>query len=68
VAGRATGNRLGDGVGDVLRCLLSYCGCTADAEVAAQIFGGDLTTSFGPVLFGSQREILAGIRARPPGS
>jgi len=47
-------------------CLLSYCGCTADAEVAAEIFGGDLTTSFGPALFGSQREILAGIvRALP---
>jgi HD domain len=28
--------------------------------------GGDLTASFGPVLFGSQREMLAGIlRARP---
>jgi HD-GYP domain-containing protein (c-di-GMP phosphodiesterase class II) len=47
-------------------CLLSYCGCTADAEIAADIFGGDLTASFGPVLFGSQREILGGIvRALP---
>jgi HD-GYP domain-containing protein (c-di-GMP phosphodiesterase class II) len=47
-------------------CLLSYCGCTADAEIAAEIFGGDLGASFGPVLFGSQREMLAGIvRALP---
>jgi HD-GYP domain-containing protein (c-di-GMP phosphodiesterase class II)/DNA-binding CsgD family transcriptional regulator len=47
-------------------CLLSYCGCTADAEIAAEIFGGDFTANFGPVLFGSQREIVAGIvRALP---
>ena len=42
-------------------CLLSYCGCTADAEVADEVFGGDLTESFGPVLFGSPREMLTGI-------
>jgi HD-GYP domain-containing protein (c-di-GMP phosphodiesterase class II) len=47
-------------------CLLSYCGCTADAETAAEIFGGDLMATFGPVFFGSQRETLAGIvRALP---
>ena len=47
-------------------CLLSYCGCTADAEVAAEIFGGDMEASFGPVLFGSQREFLAAVvRALP---
>jgi HD-GYP domain-containing protein (c-di-GMP phosphodiesterase class II) len=47
-------------------CLLSYCGCTADAEVAAEIFGGDVEASFGPVLFGSQREFLAAVlRALP---
>ena len=47
-------------------CLLSYCGCTADAEILAEIFGGDLTAHFGPVLFGSQREVLAGVvRALP---
>ena len=46
--------------------LLSYCGCTADAEVTAAIFGGDLMASFGPALFGSQREMLAGVvRALP---
>ena len=47
-------------------CLLSYCGCTADAEINAEIFGGDLISTFGPVFFGSQREILAGVvRALP---
>jgi HD-GYP domain-containing protein (c-di-GMP phosphodiesterase class II)/DNA-binding CsgD family transcriptional regulator len=47
-------------------CLLSYCGCTADAEVTGEIFGGDLIANFGPVFFGSQREILAGVvRALP---
>jgi hypothetical protein len=46
--------------------LLSYCGCTADAEITAKIFGGDLMASFGPAFFGSQREMLAGvIRALP---
>jgi HD-GYP domain-containing protein (c-di-GMP phosphodiesterase class II) len=47
-------------------CLLSYCGCTADAEVAAEIFGGDVDATFGPVMFGSQREFLAAaVRALP---
>ena len=51
-------------------CLLSYCGCTADAEVAAEVFGGDVDESFLPVMFGSQREFLAAVmRALPdPGS
>jgi HD-GYP domain-containing protein (c-di-GMP phosphodiesterase class II) len=50
--------------------LLSWCGCTADAEIVAEIFGGDMTASVAPVLFGSQREMLAGVvRALPdPGS
>jgi HD-GYP domain-containing protein (c-di-GMP phosphodiesterase class II) len=42
-------------------CLLSYCGCTADAEIAAETYGGDLMTTLGPALFGSQRELLAGV-------
>ena len=47
-------------------CLLSYCGCTADAEIAAEIFGGDLAANFVPVFFGSQREMLAAVvRALP---
>jgi HD-GYP domain-containing protein (c-di-GMP phosphodiesterase class II) len=47
-------------------CLLSYCGCTADAEIAAETYGGDLMGHLAPVLFGSQRELLAGVvRALP---
>jgi HD-GYP domain-containing protein (c-di-GMP phosphodiesterase class II) len=47
-------------------CLLAYCGCTADAEITAETFGGDLMANFGPVFFGSQRDILAGVvRALP---
>ncbi len=47
-------------------CLLSYCGCTADAEIAAEIYGGDLAANFVPLFYGSQREILAGVvRALP---
>jgi HD-GYP domain-containing protein (c-di-GMP phosphodiesterase class II) len=42
-------------------CLLSYCGCTADAEIAAETYGGDLMANLGPALFGSQREMLAGV-------
>jgi len=51
-------------------CLLSYCGCTADAEIAAEIYGGDLVANFVPVFYGSQREMLAGVvRALPdPGN
>lgn len=46
--------------------LLSYGGCTADAETAARIFGGSLTTHVVPVMFGSAREGFAGIvRALP---
>jgi hypothetical protein len=67
--------RLGDRVGidagtasdTYYACLLSYCGCTADAEIAAEIFGGDLRAHVVPVLFGSRREMLAGIlRALAP--
>jgi HD-GYP domain-containing protein (c-di-GMP phosphodiesterase class II) len=44
-------------------CLLFYVGCTADAEVAAETFGGDnaLTTHASPARFGSQPEMMAGI-------
>lgn len=41
--------------------LLSYCGCTADAEVAADVFGDALTTHLVPAMFGSRRERLAGV-------
>ena len=42
-------------------CLLSYAGCTADAEIAAELFGGSTTTHLHPVLFGSRREMVAGL-------
>src|SRR5687768_12217600 len=52
-------------------CLLFYVGCTAEAELADELFGGHdiLTTYGGPVRFGSQREMVAGVmRAMaPPG-
>jgi HD-GYP domain-containing protein (c-di-GMP phosphodiesterase class II) len=47
--------------------LLTYAGCTADAEVAAAIFGDDLARHMVPVLHGSSREGLAALlRALPP--
>lgn len=44
-------------------CLLFHIGCTADADVAADIFSGDdaLLTDFLPVMFGSRREQMAGV-------
>ena len=47
-------------------CLLSHAGCTTDAHVTAEVFGDSLTTRFNPVLYGSRREVLAGlVRALP---
>jgi HD-GYP domain-containing protein (c-di-GMP phosphodiesterase class II) len=47
-------------------CLLSHCGCTTDAHVTAEVFGGSLTTHLNPVAYGSQREVLSGLlRALP---
>lgn len=52
-------------------CLLFYVGCTANADVAAEIFGADnaLTTYATPFRFGSRAEMMAGfLRAvAPPG-
>ena len=44
-------------------CLLFYAGCTADAELAAQIFRDEtaLARHFTPVMFGSQAEMTSGI-------
>lgn len=43
-------------------CLLGYVGCTADAEVAAGLFGeGVLLKHFTPVMFGSPVQTLTGI-------
>jgi HD-GYP domain-containing protein (c-di-GMP phosphodiesterase class II) len=47
-------------------CLLAHAGCTTDAHVTAEVFGGSLTTHLNPVMFGSGREVLAGLlRALP---
>lgn len=46
--------------------LLMYSGCTTDAATAAQTFGGSMTEHFVPVMFGTEREMLAGVlRAIP---
>jgi len=69
----ALGERLG--VDDVTAaqayyvCLLFYVGCTADADIAAEIFRDDASvlTHVTPVMFGSPREMTAGIlRALAP--
>ncbi len=50
-------------------CLLFYIGCTADADVAAEDFEGDIHVHYTPVMFGSRAEVMRGIiRAiAPPG-
>jgi hypothetical protein len=43
-------------------CLLFYAGCTADAEIAAELFDDTaLATHYGPVMFGTPTQALAGI-------
>jgi HD-GYP domain-containing protein (c-di-GMP phosphodiesterase class II) len=42
-------------------CLLSHAGCTSDAHVAGEIFGGSLTTHFHPVMFGSRPAAALGL-------
>src|ERR671919_1833520 len=42
-------------------CLLSHSGCTTDAHVTAEVFGGSLTTHLNPVLYGSGREVFTGL-------
>jgi HD-GYP domain-containing protein (c-di-GMP phosphodiesterase class II) len=51
-------------------CLLSHSGCTTDAHVTAETFGSSLTAHLNPVMYGSQRDVLAGlVRALPePGT
>lgn len=52
-------------------CLLFYVGCTANADIAAEIFGDHsaLTTYGAPVRFGSRAEMVAGLMraVAPPG-
>ncbi|HZE04634.1 MAG TPA: HD domain-containing phosphohydrolase [Solirubrobacteraceae bacterium] len=46
--------------------LLSHAGCTTDAHVTYEVFGGSLTTHLNPVMYGSAREVLGGLlRALP---
>lgn len=42
-------------------CPLMYVGCTADAEIAAELFRGSMATQFVPSIFGSRRQLMAGI-------
>lgn len=44
-------------------CLLFHAGCTADAEVASEVFGTDnaLLTEFVPVMFGTRRDTMGGV-------
>src|SRR6266498_3519960 len=51
-------------------CLLSHAGCTTEAHVAAEVFGGSLTTNLNPVMYGSGRDVRKGLlRALPdPGN
>ena len=52
-------------------CQLFYVGCTANADVAAELFGADdaLTTYAAPSRFGSRAEMTAGLlrAVAPPG-
>jgi HD-GYP domain-containing protein (c-di-GMP phosphodiesterase class II) len=46
--------------------LLSHSGCTTDAHITAEVFGGSLKRSFHPVRYGSAREVVTGlIRSLP---
>ena len=48
-------------------CLLTYTGCTTDADIAIRIYGGKQTESITPVQFGSMPQMLGGVlRAMPP--
>jgi HD-GYP domain-containing protein (c-di-GMP phosphodiesterase class II) len=63
-------DRLGVGHEDLARtyyaCLLSHSGCTTDAHLAPEVFGGSLTTHLNPVVYGSRLDVLGGlIRALP---
>jgi HD-GYP domain-containing protein (c-di-GMP phosphodiesterase class II) len=42
-------------------CLLAHVGCTTEAHVAAEVFGGSLTATFGPVMYGSELDVLRGL-------
>ena len=47
--------------------LLTYSGCTTDADISIHIFGGNRSETFTPVQMGSRPQMLGGIvRALPP--
>jgi hypothetical protein len=50
-------------------CLLTYTGCTTDADISIAIFGGNRTENITPVQFGSTAQMLGGIvrAVQPPG-
>ena len=41
--------------------LLSHAGCTAEAHVAAEVFGRSMTENFHPLMYGSVREVFVGL-------
>jgi DNA-binding CsgD family transcriptional regulator len=41
--------------------LLSHSGCTADAHLTAEVFGGALTTNFNPVMYAPRRQVFVGL-------
>lgn len=48
-------------------CLLFHAGCTAEAEISAELFDeGALVTHFGPVMFGTPRQMFRGSCERWP--
>jgi HD-GYP domain-containing protein (c-di-GMP phosphodiesterase class II) len=48
-------------------CLLFHSGCTTDAVLGAEIFGGSMTQHHVPVMYGPQRASLLGVlRSLPP--
>ena len=41
--------------------LLSHAGCTAGAQVSAEVFGSSMTENFNPLMYGSVREVFTGL-------
>jgi DNA-binding CsgD family transcriptional regulator len=41
--------------------MLAHSGCTTDAHLTAEVFGGALTTNFNPVMYGSGRQVFMGL-------
>jgi hypothetical protein len=41
--------------------MLAHSGCTTDAHVTAEVFGGALTTNFNPVMYARRREVFVGL-------